>query len=315
MTTSLSERYIAATIKGLPEHMHDEVRLELEASIGDAVEARIEDGDHQEVAERAVLTELGDPAVLAAGYADRPLQLIGPKYFLTWWRLLKRLLVIVPIAVLVVVIITQLLSNGTLGDIIGESIAASATALVHVGFWTTLAFAVMERTGTETGVSWDLDKLPDPRQERPGAGDLIASLVFLGIMIAVILWDQTRGFIRIDDDPVPMLNPDLWPWSMVGLFAIILAEIGFAIILYVHARWNTTLAIANTVLAAIFLSWAITLLARGELFSGEFLALWIDNGVSQSALYTLGVVLGLGIVIICVWDVIDGWIKTSKSRV
>src|SRR5699024_2178394 len=118
----------------------------------------------------------------------------------------------------------------------------------------------------ETGVSWDLDKLPDPRQERPGAGDLIASLVFLGIMIAVILWDQTRGFIRIDDDPVPMLNPDLWLWSMVGLFAIILAEIGFAIILYVHARWNTTLAIANTVLAAIFLSWAITLLARGELF-------------------------------------------------
>ena len=46
-------------------------------------------------AERAVLTDLGDPDKLAAGYTDRPLHLIGPRYYLDWWRLLKLLLWIV----------------------------------------------------------------------------------------------------------------------------------------------------------------------------------------------------------------------------
>ena len=43
-----------------------------------------------------MLTELGDPDKLAAGYTDRPLYLIGPRYYLDWWRLLKLLLWIVP---------------------------------------------------------------------------------------------------------------------------------------------------------------------------------------------------------------------------
>ena len=40
MTTSLTQRYIAATIEGLPENLRSEVRPELEASIADAVDAR-----------------------------------------------------------------------------------------------------------------------------------------------------------------------------------------------------------------------------------------------------------------------------------
>lgn len=43
----------------------------------------------------ARLNELGDPALLAAGFADRPLHLIGLA-LPTWWRLLALLLAIVP---------------------------------------------------------------------------------------------------------------------------------------------------------------------------------------------------------------------------
>lgn len=96
MTATLTERYIAATVKSLPSELQPEVRDELHASIADAVEARAEQGESLEQAERAVLTDLGDPGALAAGYADRPLHLIGPRYFLTWWRLLKVLIAIVP---------------------------------------------------------------------------------------------------------------------------------------------------------------------------------------------------------------------------
>ena len=62
------------------------------------------------------LVELGDPAALAASYVDRPLQLIGPRYYLTWWRLLKLLYsVVLPIAVAAVVL-AQLLSGADVGE-------------------------------------------------------------------------------------------------------------------------------------------------------------------------------------------------------
>ncbi|MDN6411574.1 MAG: permease prefix domain 1-containing protein, partial [Yaniella sp.] len=128
MTTPLPERYIAATVKYLSPELQAEVRPELHASIADAVEAQVAQGEDYETAERNVLTELGDPAVLAASYSDRTLQLIGPRYYLSWWCLLKRLLLIVPAAVLGVVAFAQLLAGGDLGDIIGGSIGAAVTA-------------------------------------------------------------------------------------------------------------------------------------------------------------------------------------------
>lgn len=110
MNTTLTERYIAATVKTLPPTAQDDVRAEPEASIADAVEARVEQGEEREKAERVVLVELGDPAVLAAGYADRPLHPIGPRYYLTWWRLLKLLLIIVPACVVGAVALGQALA-------------------------------------------------------------------------------------------------------------------------------------------------------------------------------------------------------------
>lgn len=117
---TLTERYIAATAASLPAESQQDVRAELGVSIADAVEARIEQGEDPAAAERAVLIELGDPAVLAAGYADRPLHLIGPRYYLTWWRLLKALLIIVPLCALGGVAVAQALIGSPVETIIGR---------------------------------------------------------------------------------------------------------------------------------------------------------------------------------------------------
>lgn len=314
MSAPLPERYIAATVKDLPPEQHHDVRLELQASIADAVEALIDQGATREEAERTVLTDLGDPALLAAGYADRPLQLIGPRYYLSWWSLLKRLLVIIPAAVFVLVIFAEVLADGSFGDMLGAAIPAAMTATVHVFFWTTLVFAILERSGAETGTTWDVDQLPEPRQERPSSAELVPSLIFLGLMVALIIWDQTRGFIRVDDLQVPILSPGLWPWAMLGLFAIIALEVGFALALYLRQRWTVTLAIANTVLAGFFFTWVISLLVRGQLFGAEFTHLLGTNNVSDDTLYTLSVIFGFGVAVICMWDSIDGWVKTHQAR-
>ena len=100
---------------------------------------------------------------------------------------------------------------------------------------------------------------------------------------------------------------------MLGLLGIIGLEIGFAILLYVKRQWNATLAIINTVLSVLFFSWVISLLVRGELFSEMFLELAVDNAVSGDSLYTIAVIFGLSVGIICVWDIIDGWVKTYRA--
>ena len=314
MTTTLTERYIVATVKSLPPAAQDDVRAELEASIADAVEAGVEQGQERGAAERAVLTELGDPAILAAGYADRPLHLIGPRYYLTWWRLLKLLLAIVPVCAVGGVALGQVLSDAPIGSVIGESITVGLSVVVHLCFWVTLVGVILERTGADTGEHWDVDQLPEPSSTGTGRADLIGSLVFAGLGVGAILWDQFRGFVRADGEAVPFLNPDLWPWTAAGLLALVGLEALFAVVLYMRGRWTTTLAVVNTVLAVLFAIWAMTLLVQERLVNPDFLqAVFLDHDVQQDTLRTLAVLLGFGMVGSTAWDIIDGWLKKHRD--
>ena len=75
---SLTDRYVAAALKGVQTDQREDVAAELRGSIADAVEVRTSQGESPDTAERAVLLELGDPTRLAAEYSGRPLYLIGP---------------------------------------------------------------------------------------------------------------------------------------------------------------------------------------------------------------------------------------------
>lgn len=314
--TSLTERYIAATIRSLPPDAQADVRDELQASIDDAVEARVEQGEDRADAERAVLNGLGDPSALAAGYADRPLHLIGPRYFLIWWRLLKLLLIIVPACAALGVAIGQAVAEASLGEVIGQAVSVALAVIVHVSFWVTLVFAILERTtGGKPLPSWNVDQLPEPRTRGAGLSDLVGSLVFLGLAAAAIVWDHFRGFAYVGDRWLPVLDPGMWPWAVTALFVLMAAEAALAIAVYAYGGWTRWFAVANTVLAVLVAALVLSLLARGELVNPEFLqAVFLDNGVEPDVLRILAVLLGFGIVVIAGWDVIDGWLKARRAR-
>lgn len=313
MTATLTDRYIRATIRSLPQELQAEVHDELRASIADAVEARIAQGESPESAEHAVLTDLGDPSVLAAGYADRPLHLIGPRYFLTWWRLLKLLVAIVPPTAFAGVVIAQALAGANVGEIIGEGIAVTLSVAVHLAFWTTLVFFILERTGADTGVRWSVDQLPDERPSGTGRGDLICSLVMLAIFVGALLWDRFRGFVFTRDESVPILNQDLWPWGVGVILVLLAAEAALAIAVFARGRWTSALAWANIALAMLVMSLALTALGRGVLFNPAFVDLLTDNGVNAEARTILAVLAGLGIAAVCIGDGIDGWRKARRA--
>lgn len=84
MDATLTDRYISAATRTVPEKQRPELAADLRERIADQLDARRESGVSDAAAERSVLTELGDPEALAAAYIDRPLQLIGPRSYLTW---------------------------------------------------------------------------------------------------------------------------------------------------------------------------------------------------------------------------------------
>jgi len=329
MAATLTERYIAAVAKSLNPAAQDDVRTELEASIDDAVEARTDQGEERADAERAVLEDLGDPAVLAAGFADRPLHLIGPTYFLTWWRLLKLLLWIVPITAVVGVTIANTIADKPIGEIIGQVFVVGITTIVHVAFWTTLVFAILERSGAQTGVRWSVDSLPE-LHESGGAGrsDLIASLVFLGIAAAALLWDRFIGFAVFARDSVDVgiglgsqtsavsiLNPGLWPWWIGGALVLIGIEALLAIAVYAGRRWRPGLAALNTVLAIVFAAGSVFLVMTGQLLNPVFLEFTLYRAdVPSDVGRILSVLLIVCIVGVAIWDIVDGWLKTRRAQ-
>ena len=78
MTSSLTDRYVSATVRSLDDEQRAEVERELRTTIEDMIDGRLQAGaPSRPDAEREVLVELGDPVRLAAGYSGRPLYLIG----------------------------------------------------------------------------------------------------------------------------------------------------------------------------------------------------------------------------------------------
>jgi hypothetical protein len=310
---SYTERYIAAATRTVPDDSRADLRAELQASIGDAIEARTENGEDPATAEHAVLTSLGDPDRLAAGYAERRNYLIGPEVYRDWLRMLKLLLwVVLPVAV--VGIIARAATGATGGEIIGATVTSMLTAGVHVAFWTTLFFVILERTGIRSpSTPWTVEQLPDVRPEGAVARtDLVATLVFLAVMIGAVLWDRFVGFVQVDGQGVPVLNPALWPAWIGVLLAILAAETVFAILLYRNRWWTPLLAVINAVVAIAAAAVGLFLISTGVLFNGAFfdaVAAGDPAGIRQ---VVTGVVAA-GFVIVAVWDIADGVIKTVRQ--
>lgn len=304
-----AERYVDEVVRSLPPAQQDDVRRELAASIADDVEARVGQGEEHGDAERAVLIALGDPQALAAGYADRPLHLIGPRYYLTWWRLLKLLWAIVIPCAVAGVAIGQVVAGNGIGAVIGQAIGVGISAGVHVAFWVTLVFFTLDRSGADAVEPWTPERLPEERPSGAGRGDLIGSLIMCGVFAGAVLWDRFIGMVWLDGRPWMVLDPGFWPWGAAWLLAVIALSALLAIAVFVRRRWTVALAVCNAVLSFVFAVPAVWLLLTDRLMNVSLLAAHVPG----DAVLALKAVLGVFVVGIPLWSIIDAFVKARRS--
>ncbi len=305
---NLRERYVAAVLRSIPEDKRADVNAELRGAIDDAVEARVDQGEDPELVEVAVLTELGDPDRLAGEYADRPLWLIGPTFYLPWLRVTKTLLKVIPPVAGVAVAVTNYLSNGGLLGAFFDGMGSAIFAAMNVLFWTTLGFVLAERSGelTKTDIQpftrkWTPERLPTVPDRQIGYGETVGSLVVLVLVILVIFAQRSLR-------PAPFFDPDAWSLAIPVILGLLFVSAGFELVKWRVGRWTIGLASSNAAINIAFAGWWLWFLYDGSLLNQAFFdaigyPTWSDWAARAS----------IGVVVVNIWNSIEGFVKAARG--
>ena len=320
--TSLTDRYVAATLRGIPEKQRPDLDRELRSSIADAVEDRVANGEDRAAAEIAALEELGDPSRMAAGIAGRPLYLIGPELFSTYRYFLFLLLAIVVPIVGVVEAAVELGAGAGIGSALLEGIGGALSVGVQVAFWVTVSFAIVERLDPAvikdpdlkqlTG-PWTVESLPElPTSGAVTPGETVGEIVTIGISIGGLLW--LRGWSWVTDAsgaPIPLFDPALWDFWFPAIIAIFGLQIVFQVVKLMVGRWTIGLAAVNAVLLAAIAIPFTWLALTGQLINPAFaVATWpaLDDG---DGIAMIGVAVAS--ILVNGWEAVDGFRRARRS--
>lgn len=295
---TLTERYIQEVVRRIPADQRDDVADELRATIADTVEAREEESP--EAAERAVITEMGDPIRLAAKYRDRPLALIGPDFYPVYIRLLTMLMTVVLPIVVVVVVAIDAVENRNIGQLIGTGIGAVLGVGAQMFAWLTLVFALIDRwkrnDDVKKEVEWTPDTLPELRKPDKGGPAAVASIVWYAFMAGAIVWQHFAEPWKLDDGTrVQVLDPALWSnwiWPILaGLAAMAVLEV----IRIVQRGWTMGLVIAYAVAEAVFALPLAWIFYDHRIMNPAFLNDFNGEWTTPDSFYTVAAVIVIAV--------------------
>lgn len=314
--TSLTDRYVWSVSRQLPAQTGPDVAQELRGTLAETIEGRVAAGEDPVEAERAAVAELGDPDVLAREYGGRPSHLIGSSFYPDWVRLVRFLLAVVLPVVVAVAVGAQVLSGGTgFGALVGEAVVVALHTAVHLVFWSTLLFAVVERYGDRTErdqlvSGWDPESLADPDAlwRRVGFRDVAGEIGFGVAVTLLVVWQ----FAGVGERGVQVLDPDLALGWQAGVVALLVVDVLFTGLAWLVGRWTVWLSMASAVLNVALAVLLVGLVLEGRLLTdlprtlGEQFGWDADWSVSTPAVV-------LGIVVVCVWDAVTALLRARRG--
>lgn len=307
-----TDRYVESATRWLPRDQRDDHAAELRASIRDQIDGRIELGDEPAAAEVAVLNGMGDPAVLAAGYADRPLQLLGPRWYPVYSRILRIVLWSTLPFVALGVVIAMVVEGRTWWGVVGPALGITFTAGTWIFTIMTIVFVRLERGGAPLG-PWTVDQLPlrDPNEGVPAGraekvvGTVAVLLAVAGLVVVTVPWTIPG------DGSMSVLNPALWPWSLIVGLVLILVGSVTSFHARMAGRWDLGSATVSAVIAVVWAVLVVGLTLAGMLFDPtfvEFLDLDLD------AQRVIGACVVTGAIGLAAWSVYGTFRQALRAR-
>ncbi|TYS67616.1 hypothetical protein FZC76_13655 [Sutcliffiella horikoshii] len=285
----LIELYVQEVIRRLPEKQQEDIGLELRSTIEDMLP-----DDYQEEDVKAVLSELGHPAKLASGYLDKPMHLIGPRYFDVYVSLLK---LIIPLAMIIsfcVVTFIGIFSYSGEGEIfpvilgmIGDGVWNSLSAGVQTFFWITITFALVERLDSSNNTNpitskwkeWTPEDLKDvpyiPKRKAISKVELLGSLIWTVIWVAGYFNANTLlGIYEKGEEGLTLVTPLFNQTQLISFWPLIILvmilEVGLVAYKWKLGQWTMKLVMANAIVHAVSLAVFIIVFHNLAVFNPAF---------------------------------------------
>ncbi len=320
--TRSAERYVATVLEPIAENQRSEVRTEIRGAIGEMVGQRIEAGEPEDVAVRAALNELGDPARLAASYSDRQQYLIGPPWYPSYIKALKVVSgVVLPVVAVISMVETLAGDSDGLIDAVIDAIGSVIWAAGQILFWTTVGFAIAERTKGAGSLpqrrrEWSVADLP--RAEGPRQitlGDVLPSMIALVVFGALAVLQHSRGvglIVRGDFadsyDHLPVIDPDLGIAWVIGFFGLLAISLAVEIVKYVVGSWSRPVLFLVVAEAVLWSAYAGALAWSEPIFNPELVRRfdeadadwWVAGGSANS-------IAAVIMIAIAGWEVWEAW--------
>ncbi|MDF2856578.1 MAG: hypothetical protein K0Q87_2429 [Neobacillus sp.] len=328
---NLIEVYIDEVTRRLPEKSRKDIALELRSTIEDMLP-----DEYTEEEIKQVLAQLGNPAVLASGYRDQPMHLIGPRYFDIYVNLLKLIIPIAAVVSLISVMAHNFIDNNgneTLLMIFINSIGIGIWGIISTGiqvfFWLTLVFAILERV--DTGKSqlpltpslkeWTPDDLKDipyiPQKKAISKFDVFGGLLWTAIWATVYfnaahlagVYEKGENGLEF---VIPTFNQEVLQsyWPLVVL--VIGLEIAVALYKWFASQWTMKVAFLNTTWQLVASIVFIVIFRDPDLFNTVFIDYMYDLFSIKNDLSNQ--IIGSAIVIVVVFaaiDIIQGFRKAK----
>ncbi|MBG0962060.1 hypothetical protein [Bacillus sp. SRB1LM] len=330
---SLIDIYVEEVAKRLPEKNRDDIILELRSTIEDMLP-----DDYNEDDEKKVLEKLGSPVSLANGYLDRPMHLIGPRYFDVYTTLLKMIIPIAAVIALIAMVAENFVAyNGEQAvlniilNVIGKGIGEIIEVGLHVFFWLTLVFAILERTDKDKGTQplttslkkWTPDDLKNtsyvPKKKSISKLEVFGGLMWTAIWATLYFYaNHLVGVYHGTESGLkfvaPTFNQDvlLQYWPIVVI--MIVFEIGISLYKLVQGQWTKKLAIVNAILQIVGTIVFIVIVVNPHLFNEGFIT-YVANVFTTSPEEVKKWLIGGGIIIYILSAALNIFDGFRKARI
>lgn len=287
MDSEWINRYVYAVGREFNEPQRSDIEKEVRGLIADMLDARTNGQAATQKDVDLVLTELGNPRMLADKYRDHKRYLIGPEIYPSYLRIIQLVWGALSISMVVLFVIQTLATPSEILKVLVSTLTTYLAGCVQAFAWVTVFFAVAERIKPDQVKidldhehDWKLTDLPEvpetkyliPRYE-PVVGitfALIFGILFtFGIQLFGIWFFPKSGDLTI----VPFFTESVFRSYLPLIWGLVLFDVALEISKFHLECWTIKLTLLD------LLNQIVHLMAGLVMFSNPHI--WNQNFIQQ----------------------------------